>query len=70
MEKGMPSGRRKNKIQIYKKIDDENKTNLQQHKYLESGSRKPNKIPRDFFQLRKRKSEDETNRNVCQKDSI
>ena len=46
------------------RIDDENKTNLRQHKYLESGSRKPNKIPRDFFQLCKRKSEEETNRNI------
>ena len=31
---------------------------------MESGSRKPNKIPRDFFQLGKRKSEEETNRNI------
>ena len=46
------------------RIDDENKTNLRQHKYLESGSRKPNKIRRDFFQLCKRKSEEETNRNI------
>ena len=46
------------------RIDDENKANLQQHKDLESGSRKPNKIPRDFFKLRKRKSEEETNRNI------
>ena len=44
--------------------DDENKANLQQHKDLESGSRKPNKIPGDFFKLRKRKSEEETNRNI------
>ena len=35
------------------KIDEENKANLQQHKDLESGSRKPNKIPRNFFKLRK-----------------
>ena len=46
------------------RIDEENKTNLLQHKDLESGSRKPNKIPRDFFKLRKRKSEEETNRNI------
>ena len=46
------------------RIDEENKTNLQQHKDLESGSRKPYKIPRDFFKLRKRKSEEETNRNI------
>ena len=46
------------------RIDEENKTNLQQHKDLESGSRKPNKIPRDIFKLRKRKSEKETNRNI------
>ena len=46
------------------RIDEENKTNLQQHKDLESGSRKPNKSPRDFFKLRKRKSEEETNRNI------
>ena len=46
------------------KIDEENKANLQQHKDLESGSRKPNKIPRDIFKLRKRKSEKETNRNI------
>ena len=46
------------------RTDDENKTNLQQHKDLESGSRKPNKIPRNYFKLRKRKSEEETNRNV------
>ena len=31
------------------RIDEENKTNLQQHKDLESGSRKSDKIPRDFF---------------------
>ena len=31
---------------------------------MESGSRKPNKIPGDFFQLGKRKSEEETNRNI------
>ena len=30
------------------RIDDENKTNLQQHKYLESGSKKPKKIPREL----------------------
>ena len=46
------------------RIDDENKINLQQHKDLESGSRRPNKIPKDFFKLRKRKSEEETNRNI------
>ena len=46
------------------RIDEENITNLQQHKGMESGSRKPNKIPRDFFELRKRKSEEETNRNI------
>ena len=33
----------------FTRIDEENKTNLQQHKDLESGSRKPNKIPRDLF---------------------
>ena len=47
--------------------DDENKNlkkNLRQHKDLESGSREPNKIPRDFLKLRKRKSEEETNRNI------
>ena len=46
------------------RIDEENKTKLLQHKDLESGSRKPNKIPRDFFKLRKRKSQEETNRNI------
>ena len=46
------------------RTDDENKTNLQQHKDLESGSRKPNRISRDFFKLHKRKSEEETNRNI------
>ena len=35
------------------KVDEKNKANLQQHKDLESGSRKPNKIPRNFFKLRK-----------------
>ena len=48
----------------YKPRTDENKTNLQQHKDLESGSRKPNKIPRNFFKLCKRRSEEETNRNI------
>ena len=43
------------------RIDEENKTNFQQHNDLEPGSRKPNKIPRDFFKLRRRKSEEETN---------
>ena len=38
-------------------IDDGNKTNLQQHKDLESGSR-------DFFKLHERKSEEETTRNI------
>ena len=37
------------------RIDDKNETNLQQHKDLESDSRKPNKIPRDFFKLCKKK---------------
>ena len=46
------------------RTDDENKTNLRQHKDLESGSREAKKIPRDFFKLRKRKSEEETNRNI------
>ena len=46
------------------RTDDENKPNLQQHKDLESGSRKSNKIPRDFFKLHKRKIADETNRNI------
>ena len=46
------------------RIDEKNKINLQQHKDLESGSTKPNKIPRDFFKLRKRRSEEETNRNI------
>ena len=46
------------------RTDDENKTNLRQHKDLESGSREPNKIPIDFFKLRKRKCEEETNRNI------
>ena len=46
------------------RTDDENKTNFRRHKDLESGSREPNKIPRDFFKLRKRKSEEETNRNI------
>ena len=46
------------------RIEDENKTNLQQHKDLESDSRKPNKIPRDFFNLYKRTSEEETYRNI------
>ena len=46
------------------KIDEETKTNLQQHKYLESGSRKSSKIPRDFLKLCKRKSEEESNRNI------
>ena len=46
------------------RIEDENKTNLQQHKDLESDSIKPNKIPRDFFNLYKRKSEEETYRNI------
>ena len=35
------------------RTDKENKTNFQQHKDLESGSRKPHKIPRDFFKLKK-----------------
>ena len=39
-------------------------TNLQQHYDLEPGSGKSNKIPRDFFKLHKRKSEEETNRNI------
>ena len=43
------------------RTDDENKTNLQQHNDLESGSRKSSKIPGDFFKLRNRKSEKETN---------
>ena len=46
------------------RIDEENKTNLQQYKDLESGSGKPDKVPRDFFKLCKRKSEEETNRNI------
>ena len=46
------------------RTDDENTTNLRQHKYLKSGSREPNKIARDFFKLRKRKSAEETNRNI------
>ena len=46
------------------RIEKENKTNLQQHNNVESGSRKPKKIPRDFFKLRKRKSVEETNRNI------
>ena len=46
------------------RIDEENKTNLQQHKDLESGSRKPNKVLINFFKLRKRKSEEKTNRNI------
>ena len=37
---------------------------MQQHKDLESDSRKPNKIPRDFLNLYKRKSEEETYRNI------
>ena len=41
------------------RIDNENKTNLQQDKYLESDSRTHNKIPRDLFKLRYRKSEEE-----------
>ena len=45
------------------RIEDENKTNLQQHKDLESDSRKPNKIPRDFFNLYERR-EEETYRNI------
>ena len=80
MEKGISSGKRKNKSSIYThkkkwfkeywnfeykaRIEDENKRNLQQHKDLESDSRKPNKIPRDFFNLYKRKSEEETYRNI------
>ena len=54
------------------RIDEENKTNLQQHKDLESGLRKPNKIPRNCFKFRKRKSEEETieTSDFCQKDSI
>ena len=31
------------------RINEENKTNLQQHKDLESGSRKSGKIPKGFF---------------------
>ena len=79
MEKGISSGKRKNKSSIYThkkkwikeywnfeykaRIEDENKRNLQQHKDLESDSRKPNKIPRDFFNLYKRR-EEETYRNI------
>ena len=80
MEKGISSGKRKNKSSIYThkkkwfkeywnfeykaRIEDENKRNLQQHKDLESDSRKPNKIPRDFFNLYKITSEEETYRNI------
>ena len=46
------------------RINEENKTNLQQHKDLESGSRKPNKIQRHVFKLCKRKSREETNREI------
>ena len=79
MEKGISSGKRKNKSSIYThkkkwfkeywnfeykaRIEDENKRNLQQHKDLESDSRKPNKIPRDFFNLYERR-EEETYRNI------
>ena len=37
------------------RTDNKNKTNLQQHKDPESGSRKLNKIPRDFFKSHKEK---------------
>ena len=47
-----------------RRIDKENKINLQQHKDLEPGSRKSNKIPKDFFKLRKRKSEEESYRRT------
>ena len=46
------------------RIDGENKTNLQQHNEMESGSRTLNKISRDFFKLRKRLSEEKTNGNI------
>ena len=46
------------------RIDEEYKTNFQQHNNLEPGSRKPSKIPRDFFKLRRRKSEEEINSNI------
>ena len=46
------------------RINEENKTNLQQHKDLKSVLRKPNKISRDFFSCAKEKSEEETNRNI------
>ena len=55
---------RKLELEYKPRIDNENKTNLQQHKDLESGWRKPNKILGDPFKLRKRKSEEETNRNI------
>ena len=55
---------RKLELEYKPRIDNENKTNLQQHKDLESGWRKPNKILGDSFKLRKRKSEEETNRNI------
>ena len=48
------------------RTDEENKTNLQQHKDLESGSRKPNKIPRDFFKLKKLTE----TLDLCQRDLI
>ena len=54
------------------RIDEENKTNLQQQKDLESGSGKPNKIPRDFFKLRKGKVGNKLieTLDIRQKDSI
>ena len=45
------------------RVEDKNKTSFQQNKDLESDSRLC-KIFSDFFKLCKRKSEEETNRNV------
>ena len=55
---------RKLELWIQTKNQWRKKTNLQQQKDLESGSRKPNKIQRHVFKLCKRKSREETNREI------
>ena len=68
MGKGMPSEWKWFKeiwnFECKQSIDDGHETKLERHKDLESDSGKPYKIPRGFCKLRKRKSEEETNRNI------